>query len=211
MMAPLERSFPDVAPTGLTLVTTSFGPTEGSLLMDLLFEAVAPTDTVVLVTADRRPADSIGAYERRFTGADSPDLAVVDVTADQQYADVYHDVTVVGVPGSGDPTRTLVGIGDVATDARRTADTVHVLIPDLGPFLRNPGGRVRRMLRSLLAEPGIDGSVVAGLRYTAHGAETVDALQPLASRVIVAERTTDGGVQAAVSSSLSTGRRDRTT
>lgn len=208
MTVQAARTLPDVAPTGLTLVASSFAPREGTLMMDLLSERVTATDTVVLVTADRAPADSIGAYERQFTGTDSPNLAIVDITADQQYADTYHDVTVVGVPGFGDLTRTLIGITDVANDARRQADTVHVLIPDLGPFLRNPERHVTRMLRSLRAEAGINGSVVGGIQYTAHGTETINALQAVATKIIVAERTIDDTVQTDVCSSVTGSRRD---
>lgn len=179
---------------GPTLVAASFPPATEHLPTNLLYRKLSGADTVILVTADRPPAAVIESYEASFTGHDAPSLAIIDVTADQTFHDTYHDVTVVGIPGVGDITRTLVGISDVATDVRSSDGEAHVVIPDIAPFMGNRRTHVTRMFRSLREDDAITGSIVVGFQYTAASSETMGALQAVVDTIVWAEETPAGDV-----------------
>lgn len=177
---------------GITLVAASFPLAAERLPTNLLYRGLSAGDTAILVTANQPPADVIESYEARFTGQDTPNLAIIDVTADQTFHDTYHDVTVVGIPGVGDITRTLVGLSDVATDVWFRDGDVHVVIPDIAPFMGNRRTHVRRMLRSLRGDDAITGSIAVGFQYTAASSETMAALQEAVDAVVWAEETPSG-------------------
>lgn len=178
----------------LTLVAGSFPPDAESLPMALVSRDLAAEDTVILVTANQPPADVIESYEVRFTGSDTPNLAIIDVTADQTFRDTYHDVTVVGIPGVGDITRTLVEVSEVAEDVQSRGGDVHVVIPDIAPFVGTPRTHVTRMLRSLREDDAITGTVVVGFQYTAASSETMAALRDVVDTIVWAEKTPEGEV-----------------
>ena len=186
---------PDPTAREFAVVSTSFPPTDGRVVTEFLYEHVAPDDAVVLVTATRSLADVIQTYERPFAGPESPSLSIITTGVDYRFSDAYHDIGVFGVPGVEDLTNITIGITDLASDASDGPGEVHVVVPDLGPFLTNGVDLLARMLRSLTAHDAVTGAVVAGLEYTAHETSVVSAVHERADAIIWADELTDGSIR----------------
>lgn len=178
-----------------TVISTSFPPTEERAVTGLLYEHVSTDDTVILVTAIRSLTDVIQTYESLFAGPDTPSLSIINAAVDYRFADSYHDISVFGVPGVEDLTNITIGITDLASDADDSTGDVHVIVPDLGPFLSNGVELVDRMLGSLTSEAAVTGALIVGLEYTSHGTEVVSAVHESADTVVWADLLTDGTIR----------------
>lgn len=177
----------------LTALAVSFPPDEESLAVDRLAASVSVDDTVILVTANVAPAAVISAYEPRFAGPATPTLAIVDTTAGQSFEDSYHDVTVVGIPGIDDLTRTSIAVSDLAAVAPGGDGDTHLVVPDLSPFIALTNvDLLLRAFETLLDHGAISGATVVAFDYKAHSTETVSRLLELASVVVWADRDADG-------------------
>lgn len=176
---------------GITVVSSSFPPSDEQFTLDLLVDDLAPADTVILVTAHRPPGAVIETYEERFAGPSTPSLSIVDTTAGQRFEDSYHDVTVNGIPGEEDLTRIALAISELAADAWTAEGDVHVVVPDVAPFLTSDVELVRRMLQGLDALAAVTGILAVGIQYTAHDTETMAAITEAADTVVWADKGTD--------------------
>lgn len=176
---------------GVTVVSTSFSPDDEGLPMELLVDDLARSDTVILVTAHRPPGAVIETYEERFAGPSTPSLSIVDTTAGQRFEDSYHDVAVTGVPGAEDLARIALAIAELAADAWTAEGDVHVVVPDVAPFLTSDVALVRRMLHSLDDLAAVSGFLAVGIQYTAHDTETMAAITGVADAVVWADRGPD--------------------
>lgn len=177
-----------------TVVSTSFPPTEDRVVTEFLYEHVAPEDTVVLVTADSSLPEVIRTYEDLFAGPDTPTLSLINAAVDYRFTDTYHDIAVFGVPGVEDLTNITIGITDLASDAADGSGAVHVVAPDLGPFLANDLDLVQRTIESITELDAVEGTVV-GVEYTKHETETVTALHERADAVLWGDKRTDGTIR----------------
>lgn len=176
----------------MTALAVSFPPDEESLAVETLAPGVSVDDTVILVTANVAPGAVVEAYEPRFAGPATPTLAIVDTTAGQSFEDSYHDVTVIGIPGIEDLTRTSIAVSDLAAVPGGDGDT-HLVVPDLSPFIALTNvDLLCRAFETLLDHGAISGAAVVAFDYTAHSTETVSRLLELASVVVWADRDADG-------------------